>query len=105
MFFWGHKSGSSAFDGVLRPKIFRGRHFWGYPSKKLEILVKMILWARPVASKLSERRPRKMGKNVFFLILANNSNAKFFKRYPGMPYESWRLAGSENVVVFVATIF
>ena len=26
------------------------------------------------------------------------------KRYPGMPYESWRLAGSENVVVFVASL-
>ena len=72
------------------------------------------LWARPVASKLSECRPpyiiSRSGqgnwvKTLFFRISANYSNAKIFKRYPGMPYESWRPAGSENVVVFVAINF
>ena len=42
-------------------------------------------------------------KQYFFRIFANYSNAK--KRYPRVPYESWRQAGSENVVVFVAIIF
>ena len=71
------------------------------------------LWARPVASKLSERRPPPLfleadkenwQKRFFFRISDNYSNA-IFKRYPGMPYESWRPAGSENVVFFVAVIF
>ena len=47
----------------------------------------------------------KWAKTLFFRIFANFSNAKIFKRYPRMPYESWRPAGSENVVVFVAIIF
>ena len=34
----------------------------------------------------------------------NNANA-FFKRYPGMPYESWCPAVSENMVFFYAIIF
>ena len=44
------------------------------------------LWARPVASKLSEQRPltffhrrdTENGQNVVFRILANYSNANFF---------------------------
>ena len=31
--------------------------------------------------------------------------AKIFKRYPDMPYESWRPGDSENVVVFYSIIF
>ena len=50
------------------------------------------LWARPVPSKLSERRPPTLflgadtengEKRVLFRISANYSNANFFKRYPG----------------------
>ena len=40
-------------------------------------------------------------KQYFFRIFANYSNVKFFKRYPRMSYESWRPAGSENVVFFL----
>ena len=57
------------------------------------------LWA----SKLSKRWPLtffspsghgKLAKTLFFFrISAKYSNAKNFKRYPGMPYESWRPAG------------
>ena len=35
---------------------------------------------------------------------ASRPLAKKFKRYPDMPYESWRPGDSENVVVFVAII-
>ena len=47
----------------------------------------------------------KLEKKGSFHILANYSDAIFFKRYPDMPYESWRPGDSENVVVFVAIIF
>ena len=47
----------------------------------------------------------KWAKTEFFRMFANYSDAKIFKRYPRMPYESWRPADSENVVVFVAIIF
>ena len=47
----------------------------------------------PITPKLCKRKR-------LFLYCKN-----FFPRYPGMPYESWRPAGSENVVVFVAIIF
>ena len=71
------------------------------------------LWARPVALKfqtpafyiISRSGLGKWKKTGSVRILANYSNAKIFKRYPRMPYENWRPAGSENVVVFVAIIF
>ena len=61
---------------------------------------------RPLDSYLFHRRETGNGqKCIFFRIFAHSSNAKFFKRYPGMPYESWRPAGSENVVFFVCYNF
>ena len=36
---------------------------------------------------------------------ASRPLAKIFKRYPDMPYESWRPGDSENVVVFYSIIF
>ena len=55
-----------------------------------------------IISRSGHGKWQKMGS---FCILANYSNAKFFKRYLDMPYESWRPGDSENVVVFVAIIF
>ena len=36
---------------------------------------------------------------------ASRPLAKIFKRYPDMPYESWRPGDSKNVVVFYSLIF
>ena len=47
----------------------------------------------------------KWAKTVLFRIFANYSNAKNFRRYPRVPYESWRPGDSENVVVFYSIIF
>ena len=68
------------------------------------------LWARPLASKLSERQPPTLflgvdtenGKNGFF---SHFYNAKVFKGYPGMQLESWRPVRSENVMLFYAISF
>ncbi len=46
----------------------------------------------------------KMDQN-YANVNASRRVAKFFKRYPDMPYESWRPGDSENVVVFYSIIF
>ena len=52
-----------------------------FPKKNMGKKLPNEVWARPVASKLSERRPLtlhgKWAKTVLFRIFANYSNAKF----------------------------
>ena len=79
------------------------------------------LWARPVASKLSVRRPLTFfhrrdtengKKRYFFAFLQITPMQKFYpilsnfiQFYPRVPYESRRPGDSENVVVFYSIIF
>ena len=72
------------------------------------------LWACPVPSKLSERRPFTLflgadtenGKTwVLFAFGPITLIQKFLRGIQGMPSESLRPGLSENVVVFVAIIF
>ena len=72
------------------------------------------LWARPVASKLSERRPltffhrrdTENGKKRYFFAFWPITPMQIFLRgIQGKPSESLRPGLSENVVVFVAIIF
>ena len=72
------------------------------------------LWARPVPSKLSERRPPTLflradtengKKRVIFAFWPITPMQIFSRCIQGMPLESLRPGYSENVVVFVAIIF
>ena len=72
------------------------------------------LWARPVPSKLSERRPPTLflgadtenGKKwVLFAFWPITPMQIFLRGIQGMPSESLRPGLSENVVVFYYIIF
>ena len=83
-------------QGGLGPTILKVMPISICSPKSMGKKLQNELWARSVASKLSERRPLtffspsghgKWAKTLFFFrILSNYSNAKNFKMYPGMPY-------------------
>ena len=59
---------------------------WNSSNGQLHWFLIDFLW---ISSKMDQTYPN---------ANASRPLAKFFKRYPGMPYESWRPAVSENVV-------
>ena len=74
----GTKSWSSDFGGVWDPQILKCCHFWHYiPLKSLVNFGQNEVWARPVPSKLSERRP----PTLFLGADNENGQTRFWRRW------------------------
>ena len=89
------------------PLFQRWCQFRYVPPKNMGKKLPNEVWARPVASKLSERRPLtlhgKWAKTVLFRIFANYSNAKFSGDIRGCHTQLFKnsLCGGLSIIILI----